>query len=97
MDYRDNATPSDIVSGEFGVEVITLDGSGLGRGADQPCRELYVWPETGKAMRMGESALAAASGVVLPEAHPVQIPLSNTNKLYFDGTTGDYVYIIWRS
>lgn len=97
MEYRDNATPSDIVSGAFGVEVITLDGDGLGQGANQPCREIYVWPEVGKTVGMGETALAAGNGVVLPEAHPVQIPLSNTNKLFFNGVTGEDVYIIWRT
>jgi hypothetical protein len=93
---RDNAQPSDIVSGEFGVELVTLDGSGLGQGADQDCREITVWPERLKLVAMGETALAAASGVILPEA-PIPVPLSNTSKLFFDGTIGDVVYILWRS
>jgi len=36
--YRDNATPSAIVSGAFGTEVIVLDSDGEGQGSDQECR-----------------------------------------------------------
>jgi len=53
MGFRANASPSNIVSGSFGVEVITLDGSGLGQGADQPCREVTVWPEASKSIKIG--------------------------------------------
>jgi len=93
--YRDNATPSSIVSAAFGVEVVTL-ADDVGQGGDQECREVIIWPETGKSVSIGESASAAASGPVLP-AGAITIPISNTNKLYFNGTTGDDVYILWRS
>lgn len=47
MNYRDNAQPSNIVSGEFGTEVITLVGDDAVQGADQDCREVTIWtPDT---------------------------------------------------
>lgn len=100
MGYRDNAQPSDIVSGSFDVEVITLDGDGLGQGADQDCREVTVWVEEGKDVGIGGSAASAVAGPLLPDGVstiPIVLAISNTNKLFFDGTTGDKVNIIWRS
>jgi len=93
--YRDNATPSDVVSGAFGVEVVALADS-VGQGADQQCREVTIWPEASKSIKLGSSAVTAAAGVILP-AGAITIPISNTNLLFFNGTTGDDVYIIWRS
>lgn len=100
MSYRDNAQPSGIVSGEFDVEVITLDSDGVGQGADQDCREVIIWPEEGKDVKIGGSATTALTGPVLPDGvsnHPITIPISNTNKLFFKGTAADKVNIIWRS
>lgn len=97
--YRDNATPSDVVSGEFGTEVITLVAS-VGQGSNQPCREVIILVAEGKDMLLGEDASAAAAGVPLPDGvttHPIRLPISNTNKLFFNGTTGEKVYLIWRS
>lgn len=99
MNYRDNATPSAIVSGSFGTEVITLSSS-VGQGSDQPCREVIILVQEGKDMKLGESAAAAASGVPLPDGvttSPIVLAISNTNKLYFNGSTGEEVYLIWRS
>ncbi len=45
MSYRDNAQPSNIVSGGFGTEVVTLDSDGVGQGSDQDCRSAIVWPD----------------------------------------------------
>jgi len=95
MSYRDNAQPSDIVSGEFGSELIAMAG-GVGQGADQECREAIVWPERLKLITIGGTTVEAASGPVLPE-YPITIPISNTNKLFFAGTNGENVYITWRS
>lgn len=100
MEYRDNATPTDVVSGEFGTEVITLDSDGLGQGSDQGCRSITILVEEAKDVTFGESVLAAASGVPLPNGvstHPLELPVSNTNKLYFKGTAADKVFLIWRS
>jgi hypothetical protein len=93
--YRDNATPSDVVSAAFGVETVTLADS-AGQGADQQCREVIVWPEASKSIKIGHTALVAATGPVIPSGG-LTIPISNTNKLYFGGTTSDKVYILWRS
>ena len=105
VNYRDNATPSDIVSGEFGVETIALaSGSFTGQGADQLCREVIIWAELGKTVRIGEDASAATTGPILAAGIASQdngsylrIPISNTNKLYFKGTAEDDVYLLWRS
>jgi hypothetical protein len=98
--YRDNATPCGIVSGAFDVEVITLDSDGVGQGADQECREVILWPEEGKDVMIGGSVASAAAGPVLPDGvsnHPITLPISNTNLLYFKGTAADKVNLIWRS
>ena len=103
--YRDNAQPSDIVSGAFGVEKITLAATTfVGQGADQECREVTVWAELGKVVTIGEDAAAAAAGVPLltgvtasESGQYLTIPLSNTNKLFFKGAAEDDVYLIWRS
>lgn len=100
MEYQDNASPSDVVSGGFGIEVITLDGSGEGQGADQPCREITILVEEGKDVLLGNTALIAAAGVPLPDGVttvPLVLPLSNTNLLFFDGTATEKVYLIWRT
>ena len=99
MEYRDNASPSAIVSGGFGIEVITLADS-AGQGSDQPCREVTILVEEGKDIKLGNSAAIAAVGVPLPDGIsvvPLVLPLSNTNLLYFNGTTSDKVYLIWRT
>jgi len=98
--YRDNATPSAIVSGAFGTEVIVLDSDGEGQGSDQECREVTIWVEEAKDVNMGNSAINAASGPLLPNGvsnHPIVLAISNTNLLFFDGTAADKVNIIWRS
>jgi hypothetical protein len=100
MEYRDNATPSDIVSGAFDVEVVTINAASTGQGADQPCREVIIWPEEGKDIKIGGSAASAAAGPVLADGVSnayLRIPISNTNKLFFNGTQNDTVNILWRS
>lgn len=105
MEYRDNATPSDVVSGEFGVEVIVLAASTFkGQGADQPCREVSIWGELDKVITFGESEAAAVSGIPLltgiasqSSGQYLRIPISNTNKLFFKGAAQDEVYLLWRS
>ena len=97
MSYRDNASPNGIVSGSFGTEVITLVAD-AGQGADQDCREVVIWQEAGKTVKIGNSAVNAAAGPVLNDSEEyLVLPISNTNKLYFSGTTGDNVYLLWRS
>ncbi len=95
--YRENSQPSEVVSGTFGVETITLVDS-AGQGSNQSCREVTVWPETGESIKIGESAAVAATGPLLNDTEAyLRIPISNTNKLYFGGTTGKKVYLLWRS
>lgn len=97
--YRDNATPNGIVSGTIGTELIVIAG-GVGQGADQPCREAIVWCEVSKTVTIGGSTAEAAAGPPLPggaNPHPIVIPVSNTNRIFFAGTNGDDVYILWRS
>lgn len=97
---RDNAQTSSIVSGSFDVEVVTLDSDGLGQGADQSCREVIIWPEEGKDVKIGGSAASALAGPVLADGVSnayLKFPISNTNKLFFNGTAADTVNILWRS
>ena len=104
-DYKDNSSPSNIVSGEFGVETIALAATSFtGQGADQKCREVIIWAELGKTVRIGETAAAATTGPILAagvgaseSGSYLRIPISNTNKLFFKGTAEDDVYLLWRS
>ncbi len=98
MEYMDNATPSEIVSGGFDTEVITLDSDGLGKGSDQPCRVAYIWPEDTKNVRLGNSAAnAVAAPILWNDGSYLKLPISNTDKLFFNGTAADKVYILWRT
>ena len=97
MEYQDNASPSDIVSGGFGVEVLTFVDSAA-QGADQPCREVIIWQNAGKTVKIGETAAAAASGPALNDSEAyLRLPISNTNLLFFGGTTGEKVNLLWRT
>ncbi len=97
MEYQDNASPSDIVSGGFGVEVLTFVDNAA-QGADQPCREVIIWQNAGKTVKIGETAAAAASGPALNDSEAyLRLPISNTNLLYFGGTTGEKINLLWRS
>lgn len=97
MNYRDNATPSNIVSGAFGVEILTFVASAA-QGANQPCREVIIWQNSGKTVKIGHTAAAAASGPALNDNEQyLRIPISNTNLLFFSGTTGEKVNLLWRS
>lgn len=100
MAIQGNSAPSAIVSEDFDVEVIVLDADGLGRGANQACREVTVWPEEGKDVLIGGTVATAATGPPLADGismHYMKIPIVNTNKLYFKGTAADKVYLLWRS
>lgn len=95
--YKDNSSPSDVVSGSFGVEILTFVASAA-QGANQPCREVTVWQNSGKTVKIGHTAAAAASGPALNDNEQyLKIPISNTNKLFFGGTTGEKVNLLWRS
>ncbi len=97
MNYRDNATPAGIVSGGFGVEILTFVASAA-RGADQPCREVTIWQNSGKTVKIGETAIAAAAGPALNDNEEyLVLPLSNTNLLFFSGATGEKVNLLWRT
>ncbi len=97
MEYNDNASPSDIVSGGFGVEVLTFVASAA-QGANQPCREVIIWQNAGKTVKIGETAAAAASGPALNDSEAyLRLPISNTNLLFFGGTTGEKVNLLWRT
>ena len=97
MEYQDNASPSGIVSGGFGVEILTFVDSAA-QGADQPCREVIIWQNAGKTVKIGETAAAAASGPALNDSEEyLVLPISNTNLLYFGGTTGEKVNLLWRT
>ena len=97
MEYQDNASPSDVVSGGFGVEILTFVDSAA-QGADQPCREVIIWQNAGKTVKIGETAAAAASGPALNDSEAyLRLPISNTNLLYFGGTTGEKINLLWRS
>lgn len=93
--YRDNATPSEIVSGGFGTEVISVTTAGV-QASDQQCREVYVWPASGDSVRIGETAVIANAGPILP-ANAIRIPISNTNKLFFDAAGNVTVNVLWRT
>ena len=97
MNYRDNATPAGIVSGGFGVEILTFIASAA-QGANQPCREVIIWQNSGKVVYIGESAAAAAAGPQLNDNEEyLVLPISNTNLLFFKGTTGEHVNLLWRT
>ena len=53
---------------------------------------------SGKTVKIGETAAAAASGPALNDSEAyLRLPISNTNLLYFGGTTGEKVNLLWRT
>ena len=100
---------SNDVSDSGGSEEITLDGSGLGQGADQPCRKVYITqPYTNTAGARVNVGIAAAVdlGIEIPlgssatatgpqQPGPLEINVANTNLLYFFGTTTEAISVLY--
>ncbi len=81
VNYRDNSTPSDIVSGAFGVEILTFVDSAA-QGADQVCRVVIIWRNAGKTVKIGEPAVAATAIHALNDNKQyLKISIPNTNIL----------------
>jgi len=100
---------SNAVSDAGGSEEIVLDADGLGQGADQPCRKVYITqPYTntaGTRVNIGIEA-AADLGVEIPlgssatatgpqQPGPMVINIANTNLLYFFGTATETISIMY--
>ena len=95
MLYGD-ARPSDIVSGSFGSQSLTIPAGQVVQGSDQECRSVIIIPEASKTVYIGNSSSVANTYPVLP-AGGIELAIDNTNKLYFFGTASDKVFLIWRS
>jgi len=100
---------SNAVSDSGGSERITLDGNGLGQGADVPCRKVFITQPYGNTLvaRVNVDAVASAVlGIDIPHGGstvataplsvgPLVLNVSNTNLLYFFGTAQDSVDIMY--
>jgi hypothetical protein len=95
MGYGDSR-PSDIVSGSFGTQTLTIPAGTVIQGTAQNCREVIIIPETSKTVYIGNSSSVANTDPVLP-AGGVTLAIDNVDKLFFKGTSQDKVWIIWRS
>ncbi len=82
---------------DFGTEKITLGGAAV-PAKDQPCRTCYVSHANSNATYVENSGIrnADASSFLLPANVVVEMPIRNTNKLSFFGTSADAVHILWR-
>ena len=81
----------------FGTKRVTLNGSGVGVGPDQPCRTCVV-SHTNTTMYVGstEEGTPDALSFLLPTDTYLEIPVRNLNKLSFFGIAGEFVHIMWR-
>ncbi len=100
---------SNSVSDAGGSEEITLDGSGLGQGADVPCRKVFITqPYSNTAGTRVNVGIAAAVdlGIEIPlgssatatgpqQPGPLEINIANTNLLYFFGTATEVVSLLY--
>ena len=90
-----------VVSDGGGAERITLDGSGLGQGANVPCRKVFITQPYANTLvaRVNIGVTASATlGIDIPHGGstvataplsvgPLELNISNTNLLYFFGDT----------
>lgn len=79
----------------FGTEVITLDAGGAGQGSDVDCRQVKVMAEASKTAYVGNSSSVDNTYPVLPNTAYLPIEVNNTSLLYFSGTAGDKIYLIY--
>jgi len=100
---------SEAVSDAGGAERITLDDDGVGQGANQPCRKVYITQPYDNTLvaRVNVGAAASASlGIDIPHGGdtvataplsvgPLELNVANTNLLYFFGTAADVVDILY--
>ena len=80
----------------WGESVVTI-ADNVGQGADQDCSHCKVWCPSGNTGTIQiANTTATANDATLVNDVVYDIPVSNTNKLYFYGATnGDKVYIMW--
>ena len=86
-------------SANFGTQRITLDGSGLGSGADQLCRECWISFQTTDDVHIaiGKAGDADAIDFLLPPDVIIPLPIRNTSQIKLYGATpGDLIYLMWR-
>ena len=100
---------SNAVSDSGGAERITLDAGGLGQGADVPCRKVFITQPFANTLVARVNVSAAASdvlGIDIPcgstaaatgprQPSVLELNVSNTNLLYFVGTVGDFVDLVY--
>ena len=81
----------------FGTQRVTLQGSGIGVGGDQPCRTCLV-SHSNTTTYVGSTADGDPDALdfLIPKDVVVEIPVRNVNKLSFFGTAGEYIYVLWR-
>jgi len=96
--YIDNVLPTDVTSGEFGFEKLTI-ASNVAQGADQDCRECWILVPSGNTGSVTLSNTTAdANSFDLLEDTYLKFPISNTNKLYFySPNDNDVIWLLWRS
>ena len=81
----------------FGTVRVTLNGSGVAVGPDQPCRTCVV-SHTNTTTYVGstDEGIPDALSFLLATDTPLEIPVRNLNKISFFGTAGEFVHLMWR-
>lgn len=99
MNFRDNASPSGIVSGTVGVDSEGFVGDNdPDQVDDNDCREVLLWAAISNHLLIGETSSKASSGVLLPLGFVFHLPMSNTNKIFSDNLVQvTFRSIVWRS
>jgi hypothetical protein len=94
LDYENIKTNVNAMSGAW--TTITIAADGTGQGADIPCRYCRLQSAASNStvnVRLGAAA-TVSTGMVLPPS-PTYTPyaVSNTNQLYFYGTSGNVINV----
>jgi len=75
-------------------------GTGTGGATSVPCKAAWLQLLSGTGVRVNIGAAASATaGITVPAVAlgiPLFIPIDDLNKLYFIGTSGDKVDILYR-
>ncbi|HEY5141019.1 MAG TPA: hypothetical protein VIJ25_17145 [Methylococcales bacterium] len=89
-------------SGSWGFATYTIPNDGVLKiqGGDIPCKscKVYHFSGTGTFVAPTAATAAAATAPALPTTHAtaISMPVDNVNKLWFIGTAGDKVTVIYR-
>jgi len=85
-----------VVSDSGGTQKLTI-ATTHAQGTAQPCRSILVVHTSDNAVYMNIGATADADDFIIPKNVIVPVPVDDCSDLYFYGTNGDTIRLLWRN